>query len=277
MTATIKRAKILRFVLLLLFSGGTLLQAFRLPIHSATFSLRSSTKTACIVRRMTDGNKEPGDDNDLKQKEDTSSASNLSVAAAQDDLQQAAALRAEANAMRTQLDQQAADRKAAKIARIDAWIDDLLFASSSSKDNSVELLYTAEQVTQRLVERRMSEEHVLAIFRRLSQLYTPEKVSRSQCHPLVELLVQAAGRMDGIDRDQQINKRWSGKVERKLQHRLFARDWNIDLDELLDQEDADLRPLPSSSSSQQPQVTEERRPGRLEEGKTTTKPKNGTK
>ena len=144
---------------------------------------------------------------------------------------QAQKLRAEADALRKTLDAEAEARRARELARIDKWIDDFLVADrlQSGDAAAVELLYSVEQVTQMLQDRRMSEEHVMSMFRRLSQL---SPASRSKCSPLVELLVDAAGRMDSIDKELQPNKRWSGKVERKLRRRLFARDWNIELDDL---------------------------------------------
>jgi hypothetical protein len=42
------------------------------------------------------------------------------------------------------------------------------------------------------------------------------------------------------DRTIQANKRWSGKVERALRRRLFAMDWNMDLEE--SEEDDDMNP-----------------------------------
>ena len=132
-------------------------------------------------------------------------------------LTQAQALREEADALRKTLDAQAEARR----------------AGESGDATAVELLYSADQVTKMLQDRRMSEEHVMKMYRRLSQL-SPS--SRSKCSPLVELLVDAAGQMDCIDRELQPNKRWSGKVERKLRRRLFARDWNIDLDDLEERE-----------------------------------------
>lgn len=163
------------------------------------------------------------------------SALTLSTDEAQSILTQAQKLRAEADALRKALDAEAEARRARELARIDEWIDDLLIAdrSQSGEAAAVELLYSVEQVTQMLQDRRMSEEHVMSMFRRLSQL---SPASRSQCSPLVELLVDAAGRMDCIERELQPNKRWSGKVERKLRRRLFARDWNIDLDDLEEEE-----------------------------------------
>jgi hypothetical protein len=143
-------------------------------------------------------------------------------------LTQAQALRDEASALRTSLDQAAEQRQVARLARMDDWIDDLLVAQRLPDDTQV--LYTPTQVTQRLQDKRMADEHILQIFRRLSDAHGPQ--SRSRLSPMVELLVDACGLMDAVDREEQPNKRWSGRVERKLRCRLFAADWGIDLEEL---------------------------------------------
>ena len=170
----------------------------------------------------------------------TTKTSDITVREAQSYLEQAQALRKEAQELRRTIDAQEAARKERELARIDKWIDDLLVAdridtkrNKEGDSSAVELLYSVEQVTQLLQDKRMSEEHVMSMFRRLSQL-SPS--SRSRCSPLVELLVEAAGRMDCMEREDQPNKRWSGKVERKLRRRLFANDWGINLDDLEEQE-----------------------------------------
>lgn len=142
-------------------------------------------------------------------------------------LEQAQALRKEAEDMRQTIDLEAEAKKQRELARIDQWINELLLASEG--DDNVELLYSVEQVTQLLQEKRISEDHVMSMFRRLSE---SNAATRSRCSPLIELLVNASGLMDCIERDEQPNKRWSGKVERKLRRRLFARDWGIELDDL---------------------------------------------
>jgi hypothetical protein len=147
-------------------------------------------------------------------------------------LAQAQVLRDEASALRTSLDQAAQQRRIARVAQMDAWIDDLLVAQRLPDDTQV--LYTVTQVTQRLQDKRMAEEHILQIFRRLSDEHGPQ--SRSRLSPMVELLVDACGLMDAVDREEQPNKRWSGRVERKLRRRLFAADWGIDLEELEEEE-----------------------------------------
>jgi len=211
-----------------------------LAVHSAAVSsfTWSGLGTSCVVfasSSSSSSSSSPSEATATNGNSSDSSALKCSPEEAKSILTQAQALRAEADALRKALDEQAEARRAGELARIDKWIDDLLVADrhQSGDATAVELLYSVEQVTKMLQDRRMSEEHVMKMYRRLSQL-SPS--SRSRCSPLVELLVNAAGKMDCIDRELQPNKRWSGKVERKLRRRLFARDWNIDLDDLEEQE-----------------------------------------
>jgi hypothetical protein len=143
-------------------------------------------------------------------------------------LEQAKALRQEADSIRQRIDLDAQQKKQRETERIDKWIRDILLASEGTGDGT-EVLYSVEQVARLLSDKRFSEDHIMSMFRRLSE---SEKCTRSNCSPLVELLVEASGRMDCVEREEQANKRWSGKVERKLRRRLFARDWGIELDDL---------------------------------------------
>jgi hypothetical protein len=100
-------------------------------------------------------------------------------------------------------------------------------SSSSTSTTTTELLKTVDQVLERLRDDRYSAEQVNKIFRRLCELRPQE--ARSDLSPMMELLVDAAGKLDCTDRDENPNKRWNGRVERLLRKKLFARDWNIDL------------------------------------------------
>ena len=46
----------------------------------------------------------------------------------------------------------------------------------------------------------------------------------------MSLLVDASGKLDCVEREDNPNKRWNGKVERELRKRLFAADWGIELE-----------------------------------------------
>lgn len=110
-----------------------------------------------------------------------------------------------------------------EINKIDGWIEDLLIQVTLG--DGTELLKTVDQVYDALMEERYSGLHVLKIFERLCDLR--EQESRSNCSPLMELLVDATGKLDCTEREDNPNKRWNYKVERVLRRKLFARDWNI--------------------------------------------------
>jgi len=136
----------------------------------------------------------------------------------------AAKLRREAESLETAMEQ----AKEAKIQKatnkVDGWIDDLLIEVTLG--DGTELLKTVDQVYETLAEKRYSAHHVLKVFDRLCELRESE--SRSNCSPLMELLVDATGKLDCVERDDNPNKRWNHRVERVLRRKLFARDWNID-------------------------------------------------
>mmetsp|Transcript_10977 Transcript_10977/g.26138 ORF Transcript_10977/g.26138 Transcript_10977/m.26138 type:complete len:368 (+) Transcript_10977:97-1200(+) len=98
---------------------------------------------------------------------------------------------------------------------------------SSSSQSETELLKNVDQVLERLRDDRYSAEQINKIFRRLCEIRPQE--SRSNLSPMMELLVDAACKLDCQERDENPNKRWNGRVERLLRKKLFARDWNIEL------------------------------------------------
>lgn len=150
--------------------------------------------------------------------------------------EQAQQLRQEADAMRCELERQKAASVAKRRQKIDGWIEQLLI--SVQVDDRTQLLKSEDEVLRRLKEDRFSQEQVTAIFNRLCEVGSE---SRSSCSPLMELLVDSVGKMDELDRCKNPNKRWSGKVERILRRRLFAMDWNMDIEDD-DQEDSTLNP-----------------------------------
>ena len=141
--------------------------------------------------------------------------------------QQAAALRQQASKMEAQLrdEQERIQRK--KVDNVDRWIRECLLHETSTAE--VEWLHSVDTVVQRLQDGRFSHEQVQQMFDRISE--STNSNTRSDCSPLLGLLVDAAGRMDGLTADQRNeNKRWSGKVERDLRKQLFARDWGMEVE-----------------------------------------------
>lgn len=149
-------------------------------------------------------------------------------------MEQAKMLRDDAERLREQLEKKKADQLAKRTAKVDSWIEKLLI--ESQVDDRTQLLKSEQQVLLRLQEDRFSQEQINAIFNRICEL-GPQ--SRSKCSPLMELLVDSVGKMDELERQENPNKRWSGKVERVLRRRLFAMDWNMDIEE---NEDDDMNP-----------------------------------
>eukprot|EP00525_Craspedostauros_australis_P009795 CAMPEP_0198114772 /NCGR_PEP_ID=MMETSP1442-20131203/6051_1 /TAXON_ID= /ORGANISM="Craspedostauros australis, Strain CCMP3328" /LENGTH=332 /DNA_ID=CAMNT_0043772157 /DNA_START=30 /DNA_END=1025 /DNA_ORIENTATION=+ len=141
---------------------------------------------------------------------------------------QAEKLRQEADALRMDLELAKEEKMVKRMMKIDGWIDNLLLIDASS-DSNTEVLNTVDTVMQMLRDQRFSQEQVQTMYLRLRDL-RPNQSSRSRCSPLMELLVDAAGKLDSVDREDNPNKRWNGKVERDLRRRLFAKDYGIDLD-----------------------------------------------
>lgn len=152
------------------------------------------------------------DDDDLKNNNDLDSLR-----------AQAAKLREEADSLQSAIQESKEAKIQREIDKVDGWIDDLLIEVTLG--DGTELLKTVDQVYDVLVEERYSANHVLKIFERLCDLR--EQESRSNCSPLMELLIDATGKLDCTEREDCANKRWNHKVERVLRKKLFARDWNI--------------------------------------------------
>ena len=146
-------------------------------------------------------------------------------------LREAQALRGEALSLERALNQSKIEKASLEEAKIDKWIQDLLFVPTQS--TTTELLNTAEGAFERLKDDRFSQEQVNKIFRRIC---SQQKQSRSNHSPIMALLLDAVGKLDDLERQDNPNKRWSGRVEQALQKKLFAADWNI---ELQDEEEAD--------------------------------------
>jgi hypothetical protein len=141
---------------------------------------------------------------------------------------QAQALRAEAESMRLAVYAAKEAKRKKELANIDRWLNHLLV--NMTVDENTQMLNTVEQVARILQEERFSQEQVDKIFQRICET-GPASVSRSNCSPLMSLLVDAAGKLDCVEREDNPNKRWSGRVERKLRKKLFALDWNIILED----------------------------------------------
>ena len=140
--------------------------------------------------------------------------------------QQAETLRRDVEAMRKDLDECAEEKLRKQTEDVDRWIAQLLV--NQTIDENTQILNTVEQVTETLKEGRFSQEQVNKMFDRICETGPPQ--SRSSLSPFLALLVDAAGKLDCIEREDNPNKRWSGRVERHLRKRLFAMDWGFELE-----------------------------------------------
>jgi hypothetical protein len=141
--------------------------------------------------------------------------------------QQAQALREEALALQKTLEASKMEKIIKENTKIDQWIEELFVQYQI--DENTEMLNDVDQVFERLKDDRYSQEQVNKIFNRICETGPPQ--SRSNCSPLMSTLVDAVGKLDSVERDDNPNKRWSGRVERVLRKRLFALDWGMDLED----------------------------------------------
>jgi hypothetical protein len=136
-------------------------------------------------------------------------------------------LREEANSLARAVNETKTQKIIQQNAKVDQWIEEILIQCKI--DDNTELLNSVDQVLERLRDDRFSQEQVNKIFNRICE--TGPAQSRSNCSPLMSLLVDAVGRLDEVERDENPNKRWSGRVERVLRKRLFAMDWGMDIED----------------------------------------------
>jgi hypothetical protein len=140
---------------------------------------------------------------------------------------QAQQLREETIQMRQAIDNAAKDKELKRITKVDNWTEHLLIYQ---KIGIVEQLNTVQQVVTILINERYSPEQVYQIFDRLCVTTSINGRDSIQTNQLLQLLLNYVNKMDEIERCDNDNKRWSQIVERTLNKRLFAMEWNINLD-----------------------------------------------
>jgi len=144
---------------------------------------------------------------------------------------EATRFRKEAEELQRALEETKRNKMERETAKVDRWIENLFLIESKIDDDNTELLKNVDQVYRHMMEERYSTEQVLKIFNRLNEVRLEEgrsAESRSDCSPLMSLLVDATNKLDCTDREDNPNKRWTYRVEKILQKKLFARDWNIE-------------------------------------------------
>jgi hypothetical protein len=145
------------------------------------------------------------------------------------DLQrQAQQLREEARAIQRAVNKTREERAQKAISDVDRWIEQL-FVNRTYGDTQI--LNTVEQVMRHLLDDRFSPEQIDKIFDRLCETSSVRGRQSMDTNQLLNLLVEASGKLDCLERDENANKRWNHRVERKLRKKLFAMEWGIDLEE----------------------------------------------
>ena len=149
-------------------------------------------------------------------------------------LSEAQALREQASALQAQLDQEKEERLSKQRRKVDSLIDSLLFhgmGKEENKQSKAQLMQTEEQVADLLISRRLNYEMVNQMFDRIvEQSNRPQSID--SCSPLLSLLLDAACKVDCMEREDNPNKRWNHRVERDLRRKLFALGYGIKIEDV---------------------------------------------
>lgn len=156
-------------------------------------------------------------------------------------LNEAKALRAQASALQQQLDREKEERIRREREKVDSLIDALLFHGTTSdatpddedakQKSKQQLLHTEEQVASLLISKRLNYEMVNQMFDRIVDLSNrPQSID--SCSPLLSLLLDAACKVDCLEREDNPNKRWNHRVERDLRRKLFALGYGIRIEDV---------------------------------------------
>ncbi len=158
-------------------------------------------------------------------------------------LNEARKLRAQANELQLQLDREKEERIRKQRDKVDSLIDALLFHGMNNNASQgptgdetrlrskQQLLHTEEQVANLLISKRMNYDLVNQMFDRICELSNrPQSVD--SCSPLLSLLLDAACKVDCLEREENPNKRWNHRVERDLRKKLFLLGYGIRIEEV---------------------------------------------
>lgn len=141
---------------------------------------------------------------------------------------QAESLKAQVRAMELALKESRRAKVQKEQTNVERWMEDLLV--NVTIDESTQILNSVDQVAIVLQDGRYSPEQVNKMFRKLTAGIPKERIEQSLVDtPLLQLLVDACGRVDQLEREENANKRWNHRVERDLRKKLFALEWGIDL------------------------------------------------
>jgi len=141
---------------------------------------------------------------------------------------EAETLRAEAKEMELCLAKEKELKLRKEQERIDTWINQILVNATISE--SMEILNTEAQVAKLLIDLRFDQDMVNKVFDRICET-TLRPQSIENCSPLISLLLDAACKVDCLERKDNPNKRWNTRVESRLRKKLFCLGYGIDLEE----------------------------------------------
>jgi len=113
--------------------------------------------------------------------------------------------------------------------KVDTWIN-TIFVNQTISD-SMEMLNTESQVAQLLIDMRFNEEMVNKIFDRIC-MTALRRQSIDDCSPLISLLLDAACKVDCLERKDNPNRRWNtnARIESRLRRKLFGMGYGINLE-----------------------------------------------
>mmetsp|Transcript_49009 Transcript_49009/g.147616 ORF Transcript_49009/g.147616 Transcript_49009/m.147616 type:complete len:213 (-) Transcript_49009:32-670(-) len=140
---------------------------------------------------------------------------------------QAQKLRDEIKAMEVALERSKQQKLQREQSKVEQWSERLLVNQTFGEgEGSTQILNSVEQVAQILKDKRYSPEQVDRIFRKLTRGIPRERIEQSLVNtPLLALLVEACGELDMLEKEDNTNRRWNGRMERDLRRRLFAMEW----------------------------------------------------
>lgn len=166
-------------------------------------------------------------------------------------LNEAKLLRAQASELQQQLNEEKEERIRKERERIDSLIDALLFhgttnnndeSNASSLSSSIQaaqqqprsqqqLVNTEAKVAELLIQKRLNYDMVNQMFDRICELSNrPQSID--SCSPLLSLLLDAACKVDCLEKEDNPNKRWNHRVERDLRRKLFALGYGIRIEDV---------------------------------------------
>ncbi|KAL7463767.1 hypothetical protein ACHAXS_004122, partial [Conticribra weissflogii] len=139
-------------------------------------------------------------------------------------------------ALQKQLQFEKAEKIRKEREKVDSLIDALLFHGTNTNDNSKEksrqqLINTEEKVAELLISKRLNYDQVNQMFDRICELSNrPQSID--SCSPLLSVLLDAACKVDCLEREDNPNKRWNHRVERDLRRKLFALGYGIRIEDV---------------------------------------------